>query len=313
MKLKSSLFLLGFLFLILPSFTYRAYDFRFFAIGDMPYRVPDDFERFDRLISAINKERPAFTVHVGDIKASKVPCSNDYYEKIYGYFQKFKKPLIYIPGDNEWTDCHREGAGKYDPVERLQKVRSIFYKESKSLGKKKLGLLTQNTYNGYEKFVENAIWEKGEITFATLHVVGSNNNLKVDSTASNEEYKERNEADLFWLGETFNRAKQNQSRGVVLFLHAALNYKNTDQNGFSDFTQKLRQEALAFSKPILLVYGDHHRFQVDKPLRDDDGKVLTNFTSVMVFGDPDIHGVEIRVNKHYKSLFEIRQFLIDGN
>ncbi len=313
MKLKSSLFLLGLTFLVLPSFTYKSYDFRFFAIGDMPYHIPEDFERFDRLISAINKERPAFTVHVGDIKSGSNPCSDDYYEKMYGYFQKFKKPLIYIPGDNEWTDCQRERAGKYDPVERLQKLRSIFYKESRSLGKRKLDLLTQNTYTGYEKFVENAIWEKGEITFATLHVVGSNNNRKPDSTNANEEYIERNNADLFWLGEAFNRAKQNQSRGIVLFLHAALNYKNFDQNGFLDFTQKLRQEALAFDKPILLVYGDHHRFQVDKPLRDDDGKVLPNFTSVMVFGDPDIHGVEIRVNRNYKSLFEIRQFLVDGN
>lgn len=313
MKSKSSLFLFVFLLSGLVSFTSREYDFRFFAIGDMPYRVPEDFGRFEKLISAINKERPAFTVHVGDIKAGKNPCSDAYYEKIYGYFRNFKQPLIYVPGDNEWTDCHREGAGGYDPVERLQKVRSVFYKDNKSLGQQKLDLLTLNSYTGFEKFVENAIWEKRAVTFATLHVVGSNNNLKTDSAATNEEYKERNAANLFWLEETFNRAKLNQSRGIVLFLHAALNYKDTEHNGFRDFTRKLRQEALAYHKPILLVYGDHHRFQVDKPLRDDEGKVIPNFTSVMVFGDPDIHGVEIRVNKHYPSLFEIRQFLVSGN
>ena len=42
--------------------------FTFVAIGDMPYKLPDDYSRFERLIGAINQIQPAFTVHVGDFK-----------------------------------------------------------------------------------------------------------------------------------------------------------------------------------------------------------------------------------------------------
>ena len=32
----------------------------------MPYKLPDDYPRFERPIGAINQIQPAFTVHVGD-------------------------------------------------------------------------------------------------------------------------------------------------------------------------------------------------------------------------------------------------------
>ncbi|MCH1922284.1 hypothetical protein L9G15_23045, partial [Shewanella sp. A3A] len=41
--------------------------FTFVAIGDKPYYLPRDYARFEKLIAEINKVKPAFTVHVGDI------------------------------------------------------------------------------------------------------------------------------------------------------------------------------------------------------------------------------------------------------
>ena len=313
MIIKNNFLIIGLLLSCLFSCESKEYDFRFFAIGDMPYHLPGDFERFDRLVSSINAEDPAFTVHVGDFKAGNTPCDDAYFEKIHHYFQTFQHPLIYTPGDNEWTDCHRKAAGAYDPNERLEKIRAVFYDDNKSMGNPKLDLLTQNTYAGFEKFVENAIWEKEEITFATLHVVGSNNNFKTDSAAVNEEHAARDAANVFWLEEAFKRAKDRQSKGIVLVLHAGLIYADSEKNGFRNFTKRLREEALAYEKPILMVYGDHHRFLIEKPLTDEEGKVLTNFTSLMVFGDFDMHAVEIRVNKNHESLFEIRQHFVKGN
>jgi hypothetical protein len=310
MTRKINPFVIALLLLILTSCGSSKQNFTFFAIGDMPYNVPKDNVRFERLITSINKEHPAFTVHVGDIKGGSTPCTDELYEKMYAYFQEFQHPLILTPGDNDWTDCHRERAGGYDPVERLEKLRTVFYKDNKSMGQRSLDLLTQNTYDGYEKFVENALWEWKDIQFATLHVVGSNNNFNPDSTADNSEFKERNAADLFWLGEAFDRARSQQSKGIVLFIHAGMNYSDSETSGFRDFTQQLRQEVLAYDRPVLLVYGDHHRFLVEKPLKDENGRVLTNFTSLMVFGNPDVHAVEISVNRKYDSLFEIRQFFL---
>ena len=42
-------------------------------------------------------------------------------------FDDFKDPLVYTPGDNEWTDCHRTNNGSYLPTERLAKLRELFY------------------------------------------------------------------------------------------------------------------------------------------------------------------------------------------
>ena len=77
--------------------------FRFMAIGDLPYHIPEDFVRFERMIKQINDADPAFTLHVGDIKSGSIPCSDEYYEKIKNYFDTFDKALIYTPGDNEWN------------------------------------------------------------------------------------------------------------------------------------------------------------------------------------------------------------------
>jgi len=301
------------LMMIIFSCTSKDDNFRFFAMGDMPYHVPEDYERLERVIASINAENPAFTVHVGDFKAGNHPCTDEYFENMYQYFQTFTHPLILTPGDNDWTDCHREKAGAFDPEERLQKVRKIYYKNNQSLGQPAMDLLTQNTYDGFEKYVENAIWEKNGILFSTIHVIGSNNNFKTDSAATNEEFYERDAANLFWLGEAFDQAKSKDSDGVVLFIHAGLKYNDSETNGFRNFIRKLREEAIAYEKPILLVYGDHHRFLVEKPLRGNDGRVLKNFTSMMVFGDFDMHAVEIRVDKKDKNLFQIHQHFVEGN
>ncbi|WP_339903231.1 metallophosphoesterase [uncultured Cyclobacterium sp.] len=288
--------------------------FRFMAIGDLPYHIPEDFVRFERMIKQINDADPAFTLHVGDIKSGSIPCSDEYYEKIKNYFDTFDKALIYTPGDNEWTDCDREACGSYDPEERLDKLRQLFFSDSISQGKQPLTLDRQNRAAGFEKFPENSTWEKSGVTFGTLHVIGSNNNFDAGAEALNDEFYERELANNFWLKSLFGAAKENNSKGLVLVLHAGLNYNNKDEkNGHASFVTLLRQQVQAFDKPVLLLYGDQHRFLVSKPLRDNKGKTMTNFTAVQVFGDHDIHSVEIKVNPENSNLFEINPFYIKGN
>lgn len=100
--------------------------FEFAAIGDLPYRE-SDYPEFEELIEAINSQGVVFTVHVGDIKSGSSPCSDENILAVAGFFQSFTNPLIYTPGDNEWTDCHRELAGNYDPLERLEFLRQHFF------------------------------------------------------------------------------------------------------------------------------------------------------------------------------------------
>jgi hypothetical protein len=97
----------------------------------MPYNIPSDYQRYERLISAINQTNPSFSIFVGDTKSGSTPCSDEYNQKVKKYFNQFSAPLIYSIGDNEWTDCHRPLAGSYDPLERLESVRATFFNSSK--------------------------------------------------------------------------------------------------------------------------------------------------------------------------------------
>jgi len=85
MKQAPVLFIIVMILMTLFSCGTSKYDLRFFAIGDMPYHVPEDYDRFERLISDLNKENPDFTVHVGDIKGGSSPCTDSVYQKIYNF------------------------------------------------------------------------------------------------------------------------------------------------------------------------------------------------------------------------------------
>ena len=79
--------------------------------------------------------------HNGDFKSGSSPCTDALFYQRHGLFQTFKHPLIYVFGDNEWTDCHRSGS---DPLERLAKLRAIFSQENTSLGQSPLPLVRQS-------------------------------------------------------------------------------------------------------------------------------------------------------------------------
>jgi hypothetical protein len=106
------------------------------VIGDIPYKIPDDYAKVDRLIAAINALKPAVTLHVGDVKSGSSPCSDEVLKRAFDQIQTIESPVVYTIGDNEWTDCHRKDAGGFDPRERLLKVREIYFaRPGQSLGK----------------------------------------------------------------------------------------------------------------------------------------------------------------------------------
>jgi hypothetical protein len=55
-------------------------------------------------------------------------------------------------------------------------------------------------------------------------------------------------------------------------------------DGFQSFLVALRNDTIAFEKPVVLVYGDSHYFRIDKPLATP-GPPVENFTRVETFGD----------------------------
>jgi hypothetical protein len=289
--------------------------FSVIAMGDMPYVLPADFIRFENLIRAVNSDKPAFSVHVGDIKSSNTPCTEAYYEKIIGYLGEFESPLIYTPGDNEWTDCNKVAAGSYDPEERLEVVRKLFFKDNTSFGKTKITTLPQSESAGFSKFVENRTWDFNGIVFGTVHLVGTNNFFLPTSKNHNSEFFERDKANVAWLAEIFNHAKKVNSAGIFIFTQADMFSEDKAASGcFNRFLRELKILTTDFKEPVVLVHGDSHKFIVDKPfLQEDSKRVLENFTRIQVFGEQDIQAVKIIINTGSKSLFQVEQFLVSGN
>jgi hypothetical protein len=108
--------------------------------------------------------------HLGDIKSGATTCDDARHATIRRDFDGFADPLVYTPGDNEWTDCHRVNNGGYHPLERLAKVRSLFFPRPGTT----LGGRVPVTSQASQGLPENVRHERAGLSFATLHVVGSN-------------------------------------------------------------------------------------------------------------------------------------------
>lgn len=197
--------------------------FTFVTLGDMPYSPPDDNVRFDRLIDAVNQVSPAFTLHIGDTKGGSTPCDDAALEKILADMNGFEAPLVYTPGDNEWTDCYREKAGEFDPLERLAKVRTMFFPSADSLGATTMAVERQaDVMADYANYVENARFTKEGVMVVTAHVVGSNNNSEPRNPAAVEEFFARDEANIAWTKDSFAKAKAEGAKALVMAIHADL-------------------------------------------------------------------------------------------
>jgi hypothetical protein len=292
--------------------------FKFIALGDMPYTLPDDEIRYSRIIQEINKINPSFSIFVGDTKSGSTPCSDEFNAKVKENFNQFNSPLIYSIGDNEWTDCHRPLAGSYDPIERLNSLRSGFFSNNKSFGKKQLLLTRQGDLDpAYKKFVENSYWVKNRILFVSLHIPGSNNNFERDESAK-AEYRERNLANLEWIKQMFILAKSQQYAAIIFAYQADMFYspnQATDpESGFRDTLHTLSHEAQEFKRPVLLIHGDSHRLIIDQPLKTVDQKhVLENVLRLQVMGAEQVQAVEINVNPQAEQPFDFKPILLKQN
>jgi len=191
--------------------------------GDMPYSDVQAQTGVPNLIDDMNSAQIEFSVHDGDLKAGNATpgsvtptsCQNTTEPSIYsqgkGYLDSLRDPAIFTPGDNDWTDCDRTTNGGFNSLERLQYERGVFFSTNKSLGKRQLTLEVQTdplcqgttSLTGQPRFltgcVENRRWTFKKVTYATLNVQGSCNNLcssgAGDPSGDAEEYAHREVAD----------------------------------------------------------------------------------------------------------------------
>ncbi|NGX94162.1 MAG: hypothetical protein G4V63_02615 [Candidatus Afipia apatlaquensis] len=294
--------------------------FSFVALGDMPYNLPEDYTKFDRLIAAVNALKPAFTLHMGDIKSGGIPCSDEVLKKSYDQIQTFEGALVYTIGDNEWLDCHRKAAGGYNPRERLAKLREMFFATpGKSLGKAPLDVESQALLMPeFSTYVENTRFAKNGVMFLTAHVPGSNNGFEAQDPDAAPEFFARDKANVAWINASFAKASADNAKAVVIFVQAEFdesrfpNGAMPRQSGFTNTLDAIEAGAKSFGKPVLLIHGDEHYFSI-APLRNSKGRPIPGVNKLMVYGDTLVHAVRVVVDPDSSNVFGFIPLIVPEN
>jgi hypothetical protein len=288
--------------------------FAFGALGDAPYYTWEDW-RYPLTLEDMDGNDLAFSIHVGDIFWR--PCSDDRYERSLRWFNGLKRPLIYIPGDNEWADCWTEQQGGFNPRDRLAHLRRTLYpRPAFSLGRQTLPLETQSANPAFAEFVEHARWSWSGLLFATIHVVGSGNftqRFPARTAADDRESRRRLEAALAWFHETFARAKSQSATAVVVSFHADPGFYGSPANQapFKPLLDAFEDEAVAFDRPVLLIHGDSHHFTTDHPLKARaTQKTIGNVMRLEVPGSPLVGWVRVVVTPGATPSFAFEQRLV---
>jgi hypothetical protein len=298
--------------------------FTFALIGDLGY-VPSEEAWTENVFSEVSADTAlSFVVHDGDLSSPRFGCTDEMVQRRLAQFNSIPHPVIYTPGDNEWTDCHDgQNVPGGNPLEPLAKLREVFFQADHSLGRRTLPLLRQSAE--FSKFRENVRWDFGGVTFVTLHVTGSNNGLG-RTHDSDAEYEERNKANMNWLRQAFGHARTADSRAIMI-IHQANMWpewppfpgKPGTPSGFTDLRNLLEQQATAFKKPVVLVNGDSHYFRIDNPYRKS-GQAgqrplpsLENFLRVETFGTPNHHWLHVTVEPNNPNVFTFRPRIVSKN
>ncbi|HEY2541698.1 MAG TPA: hypothetical protein VGH92_01475, partial [Gaiellaceae bacterium] len=245
-------------------------------------------------------------IHVGDIHSGSEACTQAYDQAVYNDWLAFQKPLIYTPGDNEWSDCTKtkELAGKDafgnpvgsntdpalqngNPLANLDLVRRIFFANpGQTLGLHPMTVVSQA--NAYDpsfptdaQYVENVMWEQSKTVFVTLNLPGGSNNDQDtwNGTAKNDaaeatERANRTGADIRWLNAAFAQAEADNAHSVVILGQADM-WDLADvlgaphQSNYESIIAAMASGSLAFGKPVLYINGDSHVYRSDNPLQQN--------------------------------------------
>lgn len=267
------------------------------VFGDWPYNQ-NLLANAARLRDSINADKDVrLVLHVGDVHSGSMPCTSadilppiasanpGWNQKIFYEFQQFNAPVVYTPGDNEWTDCHKsKEKSSGDPLKELASIRKLFFSQpGHTLGMHPKRVRSQAAdfdpaHPSDAKFVENMMWEDSRVVFVTLNMPGSNNDTAPwtgsfsNPPAQSLEVSERTGADIRWLENAFLAATKTHAKAVVIALQADMWDPEALANGelaaYTPFVRRLADLTQAFGGPVLLLNGDSHVYGADYPLAD---------------------------------------------
>jgi hypothetical protein len=219
--------------------------------------------RLKKALDKADDKSTAFVVVTG-IKGAKEACSDKLYQQRRDLVGDARRPAIVVPASSDWTDC-RNSAGRSNAIERLNRLRELFYAEPQSLGERKLPLTRQSMSPRFRSYAENAHWSVGKVLYAALNLPANNNHYLTEA-GRNSEYEDRLVANRFWLNRLFAIARRDKLEAIVLFaegdlkalsqptgLRALLRRAVPDNDGFAETRRQVLALAQKFPGKVLLV------------------------------------------------------------
>ena len=235
--------------------------FQFGVIGHSFKSGPDE-SVLKRAIADATQIAPAFIVATG-IKASSEPCSDRLYAQRRALLNEAAPPMIVSLAGSDWSACVNS-IGRSNAIERLNRLRELFYADDESLGERRLPMTRLSASAKFRSYAENAHWEYGKVLFATINLPANNNHFRAEA-GRNSEYEDRLVANRAWLHRLFTLAERQKMQGLVLFsdgdvgaqaeggLSALLPSFQSKQDGFAEPRRQIRAMAENFKGKVLLV------------------------------------------------------------
>ena len=246
----------------LPAVAAPARDtpFQFGVIGHSFKSGPDE-SVLKRAIIDATQTNPAFIVATG-IKASTEPCSDKLYAQRRAILDESDKPMFVSLAGSDWSGC-LNSAGRSNAIERLNRLREVFFIDGESLGARKLALTRLSGSAKFRSYAENAHWEYGKVLFATINLPANNNHYRPEA-GRNSEYEDRLVANRAWLHRLFTLAERSKLDGLVLFSDGdiglpqdsswfALPSFQSKQDGFAEPRRQIKAMAEQFKGKVLLI------------------------------------------------------------
>jgi hypothetical protein len=181
-----------------------------------------------------------FMVHLGDIMAGSVACTEARYRQVRDLMLLSTVPVFMIPGDNEWNDCGNDA--------QIDEAWSLWTQYLLYMGHawehKKLQIVRQPNY------VENFFFIRKRTLIFGLNIVGG----RVQDA---NEWQTRLSAEADWVKTIISRHVPNDADGIIIMAHAN---PSGNHDAFFDPMKDFINNDLQNAYPILYLHGDGHAF-----------------------------------------------------
>jgi hypothetical protein len=227
-----------------------------FGILSSSLKTNSDESQLRAALKASDADNLAFVVANG-IKADTEPCSDELYLRRKALFNSAQNGLILSLSASDWSDC-KSSSGRSIAMERLNRIRELFFSDEFSLGASKIPLMHQSISPRFRSYSENMRWEINGMLFATIDLP-ANNNHYLAAAGRNSEFEDRLIADKAWLQHLLTYAVINKRRGIVLFCDgdpvSSSVERNARRDGFLEIRKQLVLSAAKYSKKILVIHA----------------------------------------------------------